>query len=1235
MTRDIFSYLNDRILVLDGAMGTLIQRYKLTEEDFRGERFKDHPCALKGNNDILVLTQPEIIKTIHRQFLDAGSDIIETNSFNGTSISLSDYQTEDLAFELNVEAAKLAREVADEVTALTPQKPRFVAGSIGPTNKTLSLSPDVNRPGYRAVTFQEIVDAYMVQVKGLMEGGADLLLIETVFDTLNCKAALYATEKVFDEIGQRLPIMISGTVVDASGRTLSGQTTEAFWISISHMPDILSVGLNCALGAKQMRPFIEALSNIATSYVSVYPNAGLPNEFGEYDDTPEYMAAQIEDFAKSGFVNIVGGCCGTTPEHIKAIAETVQTISPRKKPETTHVLQLSGLEPLVVDETTGFVNVGERTNVTGSRKFARLIKEGNYDEALSIARQQVENGAQVIDVNVDEGMIDSEAVIEEFLNLIASEPEISRVPIMIDSSKWSVIEKGLRCVQGKSIVNSISLKEGEAVFKERARQVMRYGAAAVVMAFDEKGQADSFERRIEICKRAYDILTKEVGFPPEDIIFDPNVLTVATGIEEHNNYGLDFINAVKWIKENLPYAKVSGGISNISFSFRGNEPVRQAMHAAFLYHAINNGLDMGIVNAGQLTIYEDIDKSLLERVEDVLLNRQPDATERLVELAETLKSKGSKVETQLAEWRTFPVDERLKYALKKGIVDHIDADTEEARQKFSSPLEIIEGPLMDGMNEIGDLFAEGKMFLPQVVKSARVMKKSVAYLVPFIEEEKQKCLNAKPAAKVLLATVKGDVHDIGKNIVSVVLSCNNYQVVDIGVMIPCEKIIEAAIEENADVVGLSGLITPSLDEMIQVASEMERHGLKAPLLIGGATTSKVHTAVKIAPHYSAPVVHVLDASRSVPAVSSLISDVGKDEYVKKLRKQQDQLRVDHEHRHASKQFLTLAEARENALRLDWENHDIKTPNRLGIIEFNNLDLEELMPYIDWSPFFYTWELKGKFPAILESKKYGTEAKKLYDDARLLLDRIVSEKLLRANGVSGIFPANSVGDDIEIYADENRRDGLAILHTLRQQSQKPNTQANLALADFIAPKTTGIKDYVGAFVVTAGVGIDDLMHHYSLEHDDYHRIMAQALADRLAEAFAEYLHAITRKELWGYAPNENLESEGLIAEKYQGIRPAPGYPASPDHTEKPIIFNLLDAETKTGVSLTENYAMKPAASVSGLYFAHPRSAYFGIGKIGKDQVEDYAQRKGMTLEEAERWLSPSLNYDRSTTMAPSN
>jgi len=1226
MQRDIIKLLQERILILDGAMGTLIQRHKLTEEDFRGERFKDHSHPLKGNNDILVLTQPKIIKDIHLQFLEAGSDIIETNTFSSTPISLADYDTQDLTYELNLTAAKLAREAADEMSVKTPDKPRFVAGSIGPTNKTLSLSPDVNNPGYRAITFQDVVEAYTEQLKGLLDGGVDILLVETVFDTLNCKAALFAINELFDKIGKRVPVMVSGTVVDASGRTLSGQTTEAFWISISHMPDLMSVGLNCALGAKQMRPFVEAMSNVAQGYTSVYPNAGLPNEFGEYDDTPEYMASQIEDFAKSGFVNIVGGCCGTTPEHIKAIAETVKKLTPRKRPEPHHILQLSGLEPLLVDKNTGFINVGERTNVTGSRKFARLIKEGNYDEALSIARQQVENGAQVIDVNVDEGMLDSEKVMAEFLNLIASEPEIARVPIMIDSSKWSVIEAGLRCTQGKCIVNSISLKEGDEVFKARARKIMEYGASAVVMAFDEKGQADSYDRRVEICSRAYKILTEEVGFSPEDIIFDPNVLTVATGIEEHNNYALDFINAVRWIKQNLPHAKISGGISNISFSFRGNNPVREAMHAAFLYHAIREGLDMGIVNAGQLAIYEDVDKELLERVEDVLLNRREDATERLVEFAETIKSDGSKTEAKKAEWRSAPVEERLKYALIKGIVEYIDEDTEEARQKYPRPLHVIEGPLMDGMNTIGDLFAEGKMFLPQVVKSARVMKKSVAYLIPFIEEEKAQCEDAKPAAKVLLATVKGDVHDIGKNIVGVVLACNNFQVIDVGVMMPCEKIMEAIEKEKPNVVGLSGLITPSLDEMAHVAKEMQRAGMDIPLLIGGATTSKVHTAVKLAPHYSAPVVHVLDASRSVPVVNSLVSDELKDEYSNKLSAEQAQMRIDHEKRNAKRKFVSHEAAQKNALKIEWSEKEIFVPKQAGITKFEDVSLAELRKYIDWTPFFLTWELHGRYPDILTHEKFGEEAKKLFDDANALLDKIIAESSLQAKGVVGLFPANSVGDDIEVYADETRSQVRAVLHTLRQQNEKSSAQANLALADFIAPKESGLKDYVGGFAVTAGLGVGKLMKEFEAAHDDYHRIMVQALADRLAEAFAEMLHETVRRELWGYSASESLCGDELIHEKYQGIRPAPGYPASPDHSEKTILFKLLDAENATGISLTETCAMSPAASVSGLYFAHPKTSYFGLGKIGKDQVEDYAARKGMSTEAVEKWLATTLNYE---------
>ncbi len=1225
MNDTLYGLIEHRILVLDGAMGTMIQKHGLDEQDYRGERFASHDHPLKGNNDLLVITRPDLIRSIHCDFLDAGADIIETCTFNANPISQSDYQLQDLTRELNVAAAKVARSAADEFTTKTPDKPRFVAGSIGPTNKTLSLSPDVNNPGFRAVTFQEVVDNYTAQLEGLHEGGVDLLLVETVFDTLNCKAALYAIEQYAAKTGWQVPVMVSGTVVDASGRTLSGQTTEAFWISISHMPSLLSVGLNCALGSKQMRPFIEALSNIAGSYVSVYPNAGLPNEFGEYDDSPEYMAAQIGGFAESGFVNIVGGCCGTTPTHIRAIAEAVKTLTPRKRPANEHVLKLSGLEPLVVDQTTGFINVGERTNVTGSRKFARLIKEANYDEALSIARQQVENGAQVIDVNLDEGMLDSEKVIVEFLNLIASEPEIAKVPVMIDSSKWAVIENGLRCTQGKSIVNSISLKEGEEPFKEHARKIMQYGAATVVMAFDEQGQADSLHRRIEICSRAYKILTEEVGFPPEDIIFDPNVLTVATGIEEHDNYALDFIESVRWIKQNLPYAKVSGGISNVSFSFRGNEPVRKAMHTAFLYHAIRAGLDMGIVNAAQLGVYEDIDPELLVYVEDVLLNRRDDATERLVAFAETIRDGGEKVAAKAAEWRNAPVEERLKHALVKGIVDFIDEDTEEARQLYPSPLEVIEGPLMNGMNHIGDLFAEGKMFLPQVVKSARVMKRSVAVLIPYIEEEKARSCDTSAKAKVLLATVKGDVHDIGKNIVSVVLACNNFEVIDIGVMMPCDKILDAVLKEKPDVLGLSGLITPSLEEMAHVAKEMERLGMTIPLIIGGATTSKVHTAVKLAPHYSGAVVHVLDASRSVPVVSNLCNPAQCDSYIAELKEEQKAMRQSHAERTVTKKYISLDAARDNRFQIDWEAETIDKPAQTGVTVLEDVTVGALRSYIDWTPFFRSWELHGTYPQILEDKKVGEEATKLFNDATALLDRIESEKLLGIKGVAGIFPANSIGDDIVVYSDDDRLMIRTMLHTLRQQSEK-HGNANLALADFVAPRESGVNDWIGCFTVTAGLGIQTLLEEFAAENDDYHRIMTQALADRLAEAFAEMLHEKVRRELWGYAPGEILGIEELIAEQYRGIRPAPGYPACPDHTEKATIFDLLNAEAATGVTLTETFAMNPAASVCGLYFANPASKYFVLGKIGKDQVEDYANRKGLDVVEAEKWLAPALNYD---------
>ncbi len=1216
--------LADRILVLDGAMGTMIQRYKLTEEDFRGEQFKDHPYDLKGNNDLLSITQPEIIKEIHCAYLEAGADIIETNTFNGTAISQSDYQTEAQVYELNLAAAKLARLAADEFTKKQPEKPRFVAGSLGPTNKTLSLSPDVNDPGFRAVSFDQVAFAYAEEVAGLVDGGVDLLLVETIFDTLSAKAALYAILEYFAKNGKSLPVMISGTIVDLSGRTLSGQTTEAFWISVSHMQNLLSVGLNCSLGSPQMRPFIEELSRVASRPVSLYPNAGLPNEFGGYDETPEFMAEQIEDYARSGFLNLVGGCCGTTSEHIKAIAEVAAKYPPRKPPEIKPYLRLSGLEPLVVRPDTNFVNVGERTNVAGSRAFARMILNDDYEKALSVASQQVENGAQVLDVNMDEGMLDSEEAMTKFLNLLAVEPEIVRIPIMIDSSKWSVIEAGLKCLQGKCVVNSISLKEGEEQFKEHARKILQYGAAVIVMAFDEQGQADKFERKIEICRRAYDILTKEIGFAPQDIIFDPNILTVATGIEEHNNYAVDYIEAAKWIKENLPLAQVSGGVSNISFSFRGNEPVRRAMHSAFLYHAIGAGMDMGIVNAGQLDVYEEISPDLLELVEDVLLNRRNDSTERLVEFAETIEKNGkSKAKTE--EWRSWSVEERLKHALVKGIVDYIEADTEEARQKLERPIFVIEGPLMEGMNTVGDLFGSGKMFLPQVVKSARVMKKAVAYLVPFLEADKAKLEDTTSKAKVLLATVKGDVHDIGKNIVGVVLACNNYEVIDLGVMVPAQRILQTAIEKDVDAIGLSGLITPSLDEMVHVAGEMERLKFSKPLLIGGATTSRIHTAVKIAPNYSGPTIYVLDASRSVPVVSQLTSDGSRDGLVKEIEKEYERVRQEHSRRQAKKRFISLAEARANKVKIDWKNTAITAPNKPGITVLRDYPLQEIRKYIDWKPFFITWELKGNYPDIFEHPDVGEEARKLFDDANRLLVRIVTENLLSANGVIGLFPANSIGDDIELYSDESRLDVLAVLHSLRQQSAKTGGNPNRALADYIAPKENGIKDYLGGFAVSTGFGIEDLVEQFEKDHDDYSSIMVKALADRLAEAFAELLHEKVRKEYWGYAPDENLTNEELIREKYQGIRPAPGYPANPDHTEKPTLFELLQVEKNTDITLTENFAMYPAASVCGIYFSHPQSKYFGIGKIQKDQVEDYARRKGMSVAEAEKWLGANLGY----------
>ena len=1220
--------LQKRILVLDGAMGTMIQRHKLTEKDFRGERFKDHSHDLKGNNDLLNITHPEIIKNIHKAYLEAGADIIETNTFSANSISQADYKLEHTAYEINFEAAKIAKAAAQEFTAQNPSKPRFVAGALGPTNRTASLSPDVNDPGYRAITFDKLAKAYGEQAKGLIDGGTDILLVETIFDTLNAKAAIYAIQEYCNKNNINIPVMISGTIVDQSGRTLSGQTTEAFWISVSHTKNLLCVGLNCSLGGKQMRPFIEELSRIAPVFVSIYPNAGLPNEMGEYDETAEAMSEILNDFGENGFFNIVGGCCGTTPEHIKAITKVAKNIKPRKIPDGKPFLQLSGLEPLIVRPESNFINVGERTNITGSKNFAKHILAGNYNSALSIARNQVDGGAQILDVNLDEGLLDSEEAMTKFLNLLSSEPDIAKLPIMIDSSKWSVIEAGLKCIQGKCIVNSISLKEGEEAFKEHAKKIRQYGAAIIVMAFDEKGQGDSFQRRVEICERAYKILTKEIGFPPQDIIFDPNVLTLATGIEEHNNYGVDFIEAVRWIKQNLPLTKVSGGISNVSFSFRGNIVVREAMHSAFLYHSIKAGLDMGIVNAGQLEVYEEIPKNLLALVEDVILNRHPEATERLVAFAETVKQKDKEV-AKIEEWRNWSVEERLKHSLVKGIDEFIEKDTEEARNNYPKPLNIIEGPLMAGMNVVGDLFGAGKMFLPQVVKSARVMKKSVAYLIPFLEVEKQNTGAKIGAGRILLATVKGDVHDIGKNIVGVVLGCNNYEIIDLGVMVSSEKILQAAIDHSVDVIGLSGLITPSLDEMVHVAKEMERLNMKLPLLIGGATTSPVHTAVKIAPNYGAPVVHVLDASRSVPVVSNLINPDTKvqSDFMQSVKAEYDQVRINHSKKLAAKNFVSLSQARQNRFSSDWNKPQIKKPEKLGVTLLQNYSLSALRKYIDWTPFFLTWELKGKYPAIFKNDKYGKEATRLFEDANKLLDRIINENLIAASGAFGLFPANTVAiDDIEIYSDDSRKGVRNVLHTLRSQGEKAQDSHNLALADYIAPKESRLKDYIGAFAVTAGIGIERIVQQFEKDHDDYNSIMMKALADRLAEAFAEHLHELVRKKYWGYSSEENLSSDELIKETYQGIRPAPGYPAQPDHTEKRTIFELLDVEKNVGITLTESLAMHPAASVCGLYFAHPEAKYFNVGKIGKDQVLDYHKRKGMSIDETERWLRPILNYD---------
>jgi len=1214
--------LKERILILDGAMGTMIQRYKLDEAAYRGKQFVKHPVDIKGNNELLVLTKPDVIAEIHTAYLAAGADIIETNTFNANRLNQGEYKLSDQAYALNVAAAKIARKAADAFTKKTPNKPRFVAGAIGPTNRTASLSPDVNDPAFRAVNFDQLVEIYTEQAQGLIDGGIDLFLIETIFDTLNAKAAIFAVNGLCEKLGKDIPLLISGTITDASGRTLSGQTTEAFWISVAHAQP-LAVGLNCALGAKDMRPYIAELSRIAPCHIICYPNAGLPNAFAEYDQTPEEMAGLLEEFAKSGFLNIVGGCCGTTPEHIKAIAQAVAKIAPRPIPQVPTLSAFSGLEPLIIRPDMNFINIGERTNVTGSKKFAKLILEGSYEEALSIARQQVEAGAQMIDVNMDEAMLDSEKAMVKFLNLIASEPEISRVPILIDSSKWSVIEAGLKCVQGKSVVNSLSLKEGEAIFKEQARKVKRYGAAAVVMAFDEKGQADSKDRKVEICTRAYKILTQDVGFPPQDIIFDPNIFAVATGIEEHNNYAVDYIEATRIIKKTLPHCRVSGGVSNVSFSFRGNDTVREAMHSAFLYHAIKAGMDMGIVNAGMITVYDEIPKDLLGLIEDVLLNRRGDSTERLVNYAETVKQTGKKKEEDL-EWRKEPVEKRLAHALVKGVVEYIDEDTEEARKKTKRPLDVIEGPLMDGMNTVGDLFGAGKMFLPQVVKSARVMKKAVAYLAPFIEKEKSGDAS-RTLGTIIMATVKGDVHDIGKNIVGVVLACNNFRIVDLGVMVPCAKILETARQEKADMIGLSGLITPSLDEMVNVAKEMEREGFDMPLLIGGATTSVNHTAVKIAPGYKNLATHVKDASRAVGICRNVLDPHKRAELTEQIKKEYARLREEHSTRQAQKKFLPIGEARRRGLQTNWQERKVTKPSFLGTKVFEDFDLNELKKTIDWSPFFMAWELAGKYPKILDDPKIGVEARKLFNEAQAFLKEIIDQKLLKARAVIGFFPANSVGDDIIVYTDDTRKKIRAVFHTLRQQTAKFDDKPYYALADLVAPKDSKVKDYIGGFAVTAGIGAKELSARFEREHDDYKSILVKALADRLAESFAERMHQLVRMKYWGYVPDENLSNEDLIHCRYTGIRPAPGYPACPDHTEKELLFDLLDAEQNTGIHLTESFAMMPAASVSGIYYSHPDAKYFWLGDIDKDQVSDYAARKKWDVKTVEKWLGPNLGY----------
>jgi 5-methyltetrahydrofolate--homocysteine methyltransferase len=1222
----LLAALTSRILILDGAMGTMIQTYKLGEAEYRGERFRDYAHDIKGNNDLLVLTQPQIIQAIHEQYLEAGADIIETNTFNSTSVAQADYHMESLVRELNLEAAKLARAAADKFEQADPSRPRFVAGAVGPTNQTASISPDVNDPGFRKISFDELVLSYSEAAEALAEGGVDLFLVETIFDTLNAKAALFAIDQLCEKLGRRIPVMISGTITDASGRTLSGQTPEAFWNSVRHAKP-LTIGLNCALGAKLMRPYIEEISTVADTFVCAYPNAGLPNPLAEtgYDESPEQTASYLLDFAKSGFINVAGGCCGTTPAHIRAIAAALKGLAPRKVPQIEHRLRLSGLEALNIGDDSLFANIGERTNVTGSPGFSKLIMAGDFAAALSVARQQVENGAQMIDVNMDEAMLDSRAAMVKFLNLVAAEPDISRVPVVIDSSKWDVIEAGLKCIQGKCVVNSISMKEGKAPFVQQAKLAKRYGAAVIVMAFDEKGQADTLERRKEICGEAYRILVEEVGFPAEDIIFDPNIFAIATGIEEHNNYGVDFIEATRWIRENLPHARVSGGLSNVSFSFRGNNPVREAIHAAFLYHAIKAGLSMAIVNAGQLGVYDEVPKDLLERVEDIIFNRRPDAAERMVAFAETVKGK-AKTETVDLEWRKGTVEERLTHSLVKGISDYIVADTEEARVKYGRPINVIEGPLMDGMNVVGDLFGAGKMFLPQVVKSARVMKQAVAHLEPFLAAEKAASGDNRPKGRIVLATVKGDVHDIGKNIVAVVLQCNNYEVVNLGVMVPWNKISDIAREHNADMIGLSGLITPSLEEMAHNAREMQREGYgEVPLLIGGATTSRTHTAVKIAPNYNGPVVWVPDASRAVSVCSSLLSEEQRDTYIANIRADYERIRKQHAAK-AGPKLVPIARARENAHRTDWNTYVPPKPDMLGVKVLKNYDLAEIARYIDWGPFFQTWELSGPYPAILDDKIVGEAARNVLAEGQAMLKKIIEGRWLTAGAVFGLFPAAGVNhEDIEIYSDETRKRVLMTWHNLRQQNEKPTGNPNSSLGDFVAPKDTGVPDYIGAFAVTAGIGIEKRLEAFEKDHDDYHAIMLKALADRLAEAFAELLHARVRREFWGYAKDETLDNDALIAEKYRGIRPAPGYPACPDHTAKAALFEILGAQ-RAGIELTESFAMYPASSVSGFYLSHRDSRYFAVGKIDRDQALDYSRRKGSPLGEVERWLASNLGYE---------